>query len=195
MDSSALSALAVSNSTGSYIQTELAELVGIGRSTSTGLPTGCGLDQSNRRALRAHGGAGARRRLKISALLNDARVTSVRRRWMPRLGHCPGAFRQSARLVTRSGLAGGERSPRSARCALGSPRCVARVDARLRFCCCTCAGRESRTDREPWPATCRPSPPTLPGRCAEDDQRPVRDENPQPPSHRRVRDIDARAES
>ena len=61
--------LAVSNSTGSYTQAELAELVGVGRSTSTGLPTGCGLDRSNRRALRAHGGAGARPRLKISALL------------------------------------------------------------------------------------------------------------------------------
>jgi len=33
------------------------------------------------------------------------------------------------------------------------------------------------------------------GRCAEDDQGPVRDENPQPASHRRVRDVDAGAES
>jgi hypothetical protein len=52
----------------------------------------------------------------------------------------------------------------------------------------------SREDCEPWAATCRSSPPTA-GRCAEDDQRPVRDENPQPASHRRVRDVDAGAES
>ncbi|MDF2761120.1 MAG: hypothetical protein K0S99_3755 [Thermomicrobiales bacterium] len=40
----------------------------------------------------------------------------------------PGAVRHGAHPVTRFCLAGGEQLPRSAQCAPGSPRCVARVD-------------------------------------------------------------------
>ena len=48
-------------------------------------------DQSNRRALRAHGSAGARPRLKISALPERRPSNQLPARWMPR-GHCSGCL-------------------------------------------------------------------------------------------------------
>src|SRR5829696_475799 len=89
------------------------------------------LKQSNRSALRAHGGAGWSPKAKTGALRKPRSVTSLLA-----IAGClvrdivPGAVRHGAHPVTRFCLAGGEQLPRSAQCGPGSPRCVARVDRR-----------------------------------------------------------------